>query len=139
MRLEVEEDPVYGLLRLGFYSELKYMSASDFWIESKSNKITSVLFRHRYHLKRNQLCLRVKEYSSLRYYRDRFFKIQTTFPSPDPTYLKFLKPVLRKNANLSNISAANQEKSTDPRIQDRWQVGSGKQESCFLCSGSKSA
>ena len=24
-------------------------------------------------------------------FRDRFLKIQTTFPSPDPTYLKFLK------------------------------------------------
>jgi hypothetical protein len=42
MRLEVEEDPVYGSTVTCIYSELKYMSASNFWIESKSNKITSV-------------------------------------------------------------------------------------------------
>ncbi len=39
MRLEVEEDPVYGSTVTCIYSELKYMSAPDFWIESKSNKL----------------------------------------------------------------------------------------------------
>jgi len=41
--LEADEDPVYSCIATCIYSELKYMSASGFWIHPKLKNYISIV------------------------------------------------------------------------------------------------